>query len=758
MKIGIVTFHSAHNYGAVLQAWSLQEYLKQQGHQAEIVNLRLPVIDKLYRIVNKTNKRVTGIWRVDQFINEAYYQTRRIYRYIMPDSGKVEKYRKFENFINHTLPVTKEFNNYEDLCKAKLQYDALIAGSDQIWNAVMMKDINPAYFLQFANKNAIRISYAASIGTDEIPAEYKMLFRRYLRDFDHISVREKRAKEEVEALTSLPVDLVADPTFLLEREDFDKLLEKPKTTGKYIYVHNVHLSRVDEALNSVVEEMSKRLNLPVIHNWSKKVFSNEAGHFTGSVGEFLGLVASAEYVVTNSFHCTVFAIIYQRNFITVPHFKHPDRMRNLLDTLGISEHLIGDKKGIPEDLQQLAIDYHGVEEKKSAMGIHAREFLRKSLTAKKANDRKAYRETEDIFQCYGCGACKDICPQQAISMEADEEGFLYPKVDEESCVHCGKCEQVCIHRNADIRNKKEADFPAVYAACHKDKSVLDRSASGGAFTAMYRSILKKGGAVAGVRYGGDFQVAYDLAEDEEGCQRFCGSKNVFADSEGIKPKVKELLESGRYVLFSGAPCQIASLKSFLGRDYPKLYTVELICSGGGSPKVFRKYCDYLENTYKSKLVSMQFGNKFKGPGDLFVVTEFESGSIDVESAEKHNYNRAWLDGNIQRPSCYVCEFAGSKRGVADITIGDYKNVSKHHPDFGSVQGVSLVKINTQKGKNFFEEFKEELMVEESTWKAAYAANVKEPIQMGLNRAKLMSEIDEKPIEELLASYNRRRKV
>lgn len=758
MKIGIVTFHSAHNYGAVLQAWSLQEYLKQQGHQAEIVNLRLPVIDKLYRIVNKTNKKVTGIWRVDRFINEAYYQVRRLYRYIVPDSGKVEKYRKFENFINQTLPVTKEFNTYEDLRKAKLQYDALIAGSDQIWNAVMMKNISPAYFLQFANKDAIRISYAASIGTEEIPREYKMLFRRYLRDFDHISVREKRAKEEVEALTSLPVEMVADPTFLLEREDFDKLLEKPKTTGKYIYVHNVHLSRVDEALNSVVEEMSKRLNLPVIHNWGKKVFSNEAGHFTGGVGEFLGLVASAEYVVTNSFHCTVFAIVYQRNFITVPHFKHPDRMKNLLENLGIPEHLIGDKKGIPEDLQQLAIDYHEVEEKKSAMGIYAREFLGKSLAAKKADDRKVYRETGDIFQCYGCGACKDICPQQAISMEADEEGFLYPKVDEESCVHCGKCEQVCIYRNADIRNKKEEDFPVVYAACHKDKSVLDRSASGGAFTAMYRSILKKGGAVAGVRYGEDFQVTYGLAEDEEGCQRFCGSKYVFADSEGIKPKVKELLEAGRYVLFSGTPCQIAGLKSFLGKDYPKLYTVELICSGGGSPKVFRKYCDYLENAYKSKLVNMQFENKFKGPGSLFVVTEFESGSIDVENVESHDYNKAWMNGYIQRPSCYVCEFAGSKRGVADITIGDYKNALKHHPGFGNAQGVSVVKINTQKGKSFFEEFKEDLMVEASTWKAAYAANRKEPIPMDVKRARLMSEIDEKPIDELLASYNRERKV
>ncbi len=754
MKIGIVTFHSAHNYGAVLQAWSLQEYLRQQGHQPEIVNLRLPVIDKLYRIVNKTNKKVCKSWRVNCLVNEAYYRARCIYRYIMPDTGKVEKYRKFEHFINHVLPVTKEFSQYEDLCKANLRYDALIAGSDQIWNAVMMKNISPAYFLQFANEDAIRISYAASIGTDEIPEEYKMLFRRYLRSFDHISVREKRAQEEVEALTSLPVDLVADPTFLLDQKAFDALREEPKASGKYIYVHNVHLSRVDEALNGVVEEMSKRLNLPVIHNWNKKIFSNEAGHFTGGVGEFLGLVASAEYIVTNSFHCTVFAIIYRRNFITVPHYKHPDRMRNLLESLGIPEHLIGDRKLVPKDLQQLSIDYKKVEEKKAAMGAHAKEFLEKSLTAKRADSKKSFIKTGDVFQCCGCGACKDICPKQAIFMKEDAEGFLYPAVDEDKCDHCGKCEEVCIYQNKSVLNPEKAGFPKIYAAHHKDREVLKRSASGGAFTALYRAVLKKGGAVAGVGYDEDFRVTYSLAEDEEGCRRFCGLKNVFADSGEIKPQVRKLLEGGRHVLFSGTPCQIAGLKSFLGKDYPNLYTVEIIDNGGGSPKVFRKFCDYLEGAYKSKLANMQFQNRFKGPDSLFVVTEFESGSIDVEDALQHKYNRAWKDGSIQRPACYMCEFAESKWGTADIAIGEYKDARKRHPAMSGAQGVTLVKINTQKGERLFEECREELTAEESAEKAV----APEPMTMGLNRARLMNALDEEPIEELLETYNRRKKV
>ena len=154
MKIGIVTFHSAHNYGAVLQAWSLQEYLKQQGHEVEIVNLRLPVIDKLYTLTNRTHKKVCGFQVINRIVNNAYYQIK-CASYRITDPAKSRKYREFEKFINHVLPVTAEFNSLKDLRQARLKYDALIAGSDQIWNATMMKGVDPAYFLQFANQDCL---------------------------------------------------------------------------------------------------------------------------------------------------------------------------------------------------------------------------------------------------------------------------------------------------------------------------------------------------------------------------------------------------------------------------------------------------------------------------------------------------------------------------------------------------------------------------------------------------------------------------
>ena len=756
MKIGIITFHSAHNYGAVLQAWSLQEYLKQQGHEVEIVNLRLPVIDKLYWLANKTNRKVSEKEFINQLANGAYYKAR-CAAYRVLDPARSEKYHKFEHFIHHKLPVTREFNTYVDLLNADLHYDALIAGSDQIWNATMMKGISPAYFLQFANEDALRISYAASIGTEEIPPQFKLLFERYLRNFDSISVREKKARQEVMKLTDKPVDLVADPTFLLQREDFDKLKKAPRKKGKYIYVHNVHLKRVDEDLNSVVEEMSKRLGLPVIHNWNQKVFSNEAGHFPGGIEEFLGLVSDAEFVITNSFHCTVFALIYQKNFITVPHFKNPDRMKNLLDELGIPEHLISNGKLIPEDLSVLDIDYEAVEAKRRAMGDHAKEFLAKSLSGTKTVDDRTYFEREDVFRCYGCGACKDACPVNAIHMEEDKEGFLYPVIDEEICIHCDKCKKTCIYHQQSSKNVQEETFPQVYAAYCKDEGVVKHSSSGGMFTPMYQNVLKKGGKVVGVRYDEDMNVIYDIADTEEGCEKFRGSKYVCADSKDVKQRVKELLLEDQYVLYTGTPCQIAGLKSYLGKEYEKLYTVELICHGVSSPKVFRKYCEYLESVYKSKMTNFEFRNKLKGVNQPYILIEFESGSIDFESALKQNFSRAFRSNNIQRPCCYNCEYVGKQVGVGDITIGDYWGIEEEHPEFADEKGISLLKINTPKGKAFFEEWKDDVVTLESTFEKAYSHNYRRVMAMLGTRSRLMYYIDEKPIDDLLLTFNRSKK-
>ena len=756
MKIGIITFHSAHNYGAVLQAWSLQEYLKQQGHLVEIVNLRLPIIDKLYWISPKPKKKWCSVKAMNWVMNKAYYLLKHCYVF-STNNFKYKKYRSFEKFINKKLPVTEPFFDAADLRKASLQYDVLIAGSDQIWNAKMMDGIDPAYFLSFSNKSAKRISYAASIGTNEIPEMYKILFKRYLSDFDYISVREHNALEQIQPLVSTEVNEVADPTFLLKREDFDRLKKDSGQKGEYIYVHNVHIKRVDEDLNGVAEKLSKQLNLPIIYNHPESHFSNIKAHFGGGIEEFLGMVANARYVVTNSFHCTVFALIYERDFITVPHFQHPERMKDLLGKLGVSDHLIGQASKLPKDLSDLVIDYGKVQQEKAKMREQSIAFLDKAVNGKKRVDKTNYFNNCDIFKCYGCGTCKDICPANAITMVPDKEGFSYPRIDEEKCIHCNKCSKNCIYHNIQNRNTADAEeFPKVYAAYAKDEQIVNESTSGGMFTVLYRKILKEGGAAVGVKYDVNMKVVYDIGTTQEECEAFRGAKYVDPESGNIKPRVKEILEKGTPVLFFGSPCQIAGLKSYLGKAYEKyehLYTVELICHGVGSPKLFERYKEYLENLYQSKIVNYEFRNKFKGVDNPFVVVTFESGSIYLEAAKTDNFSRSYRSNMNQRPACFNCEYAGLKRGMADITIGDYWGIKKEHPEMQNEHGVSLIKINTQKGMELFRNIESELVCLESTYEKAYRANHTKPMRLMSARGKLMFYLNEKPVNELLQTFN-----
>lgn len=759
MKIGIITFHSAHNYGAVLQCWSLQEYLKQQGHEVEVVNLRLNVIDKLYYLNKKRTKKITGKQKLDAKINGAWNNYKN-YRVKWKDPQAYEKFIKFEKFINETLPVTAEVTSFKKLCQLNLKYDAVIVGSDQVWNGPMMNGIDPSYFLQFANKDALKISYAASIGTDEIPPQFKEIFRRYLRDFDAISVRESRAKAQVEELTDQEVALVADPTFLLKKEDFDRIKEPARVSEKYIYVHNVHLKRVDESLNRVAEFMSQKLNLPIVHNWKKKVYKHEAGHFTGGIGEFIGMVEGAEFVITNSFHCTVFSIIYHKNFITVPHFKNPDRMRFLLSQLGIPEHLVQNTRTIPEDMADYQIDFDQVEEKKAVMRTEAQTFLTRALSAKKHKDDRNYFDYKDEFRCYGCTACEDVCPVGAITMEEDRQGYLYPVVDDTACTSCGKCRNVCIYHKKGIKNKKQEQDPDVFAVYAKDEAIHKAGSSGGVFTPLAMHILAQGGSVVGVTYDEELNVVYRIAKNAEEVKGFRGSKYIMADSRGIKTQVKELLDAGDPVLFSGTPCQIAGLKSYLGKTYDNLYTVEIVCSGAGSPKVFRKYRESLEEQYQSKLVRFEFDNQFKGAKTPFVLAEFASGSVDIEQRRKNNLGNTINNHRMDRPSCFVCEYAGSKSGVADLTIGDFKYKAVHVllPEFAHEDGVSFVKVNTEHGRALLKAAEDAYVMTETSFKDAYKDNCQAPTVMYTTRCRLMYFLDDYPVDDVLLKYNSTKKA
>lgn len=755
MKIGIITFNSAHNHGAVLQAWALQEFLTSDGHEVKIINYRLPATDNLYRLYvpRKTFKRAK--------LNKVVHALQYLKKY-KTEPNKVKRYHKFEHFINHTLNTTKEYTGLDDLNKANLDFDVMIAGSDQIWNGSLTKGINPAYFLSFGNESIKRISYAASIGKDAIPEVEHTLFLRYLRLFDYISVREEKAKSSIEKLTDKEVSVVLDPTLLLDREKYDNLKKDPKTKEQYIYVHNVHITKVDKRLNAMAEELSKRLGLPIVHNRSDYDFTNELTKFTsGGPKEFLGYIANAAYVVTNSFHATVFSIIYQKNFITIPHFQNPERMRHLLDTLGIGNHLIEFSRDLPEDLNKLTIDYSNVEKARIDQRKSSIEFLRTSLSGEKTTnlkvtDKEKYFTSKDVYSCCGCSACKDICPTSAITMKPDQEGFLYPTIDESKCIHCNLCRKVCIYRKCEKEEVLE-NYPKVYASYHKSDDVRTESTSGGMFVPMYRYMLSIGGKVVGVRYDENMKVIYDIADSEEGCKAFSGSKYVAPDSDAIKPRVKELLEQDIPVLFSGSPCQIAGLKSYLKKDYANLYTVDIICHGVPSPKVFEKYVRYLEEHYHSKVVDFQFRNKIRGWSKPYVLVKFESGEVLLEPASVNNFNRAFLSNNIQRPSCYTCEYAGLKRSVGDITIGDYWGIDKQHPEMLDERGVSIIKINNQKGSKLLSHIEDQLMLKETTYDKAYAANHKKPMNLVLKRNQLMSQIDDVEINSLLQSFNHLKK-
>ena len=748
MKAGIITFSSAHNYGAVLQVYAMQEYLESLGIETYVINYRPKEIDNVYKIYNKKFKGSKFI----KGVKKAY----RILKVNVAERWRIEKRNNFEYFINHVLNTTKPYKTLKEIQNALLKYDILIAGSDQIWNTELTKGFKPAYFLEFGKKEARRISYAASLGSDAIDENYVLFYKRYLENFDFISVREEEMKDILKDLTNKPIARVIDPTLLLDKKVFDDFKMETKYKGKdYIYVHYIGN---DEKTYEIADKLSITLGLPVLHNRQKGTFENELDYlFNGRPEEYISVIENAKYVVTNSFHTTVFSMIYGKDFITIPHATRPGRMKNLLDLAGLSNHLVEDVRIMPE-LETLKINYDDVRKKLQEAKKESIEFLNNAIYGEIPDKHEEnYFKTANKFNCYGCELCKDVCPVHAIEMVEDEEGFKYPKIDKEKCIKCGLCEKNCIYRSKTNQNKN-LEKPIIYAATNKSAEILSNSTSGGIFTELYKYVLARKGAVVGVAYDKDMVVKYQIAETEKECEKFRGSKYVAADVNNVREKVKEKLEKGQLVLFVGNPCQVKALKTYLNKDYQNLYLVEIFCHGVPSPKVFRLYIKYLEEKYKSKVLDFKFRDKSNGWGTSkggTIKVKFENGLEVAELANYNNFNRAFANNNVLRPGCYNCEFAGINN-VSDIAIADFWGIEKIMPEFyrKGKSGISLVKINTNKGNDLFNGISGNLEYHKSNLKDAYKANHKSPTVLNENRLKLMQEIDGIEINSLLESYNK----
>jgi coenzyme F420-reducing hydrogenase beta subunit len=347
-----------------------------------------------------------------------------------------------------------------------------------------------------------------------------------------------------------------------------------------------------------------------------------------------------------------------------------------------------------------------------------------------------YHNKED---CCGCGACVSICPQNAISMQEDENGFIYPFLSETLCIGCRLCKEVCAYQNQlSLNTPKEA----YVAASKNDKNIVE-SASGGIFAEAATYIIKNDGIVFGVAFVKENSrlipqhIGVSRLEDLKLLQ---GSKYVQSDMRNSMNQAKKYLDNGRHVLFSGTPCQVAGLKGFLKKDYENLITMDIICHGVPSSQMFN---DFLQLNYNKKnydVVDFKFRDKSSGWGEMARLDYFDRKNKlkhRLIPAHTSSYFHFFLKTQICRENCYSCKYACEKR-TGDITIGDYWGIGQEHPEllsnsvYSEMKGISCVMISTSRGEVFFRSLNSQIYADLSKFEKISKHNeqLREPSKKG----------------------------
>lgn len=329
------------------------------------------------------------------------------------------------------------------------------------------------------------------------------------------------------------------------------------------------------------------------------------------------------------------------------------------------------------------------------------------------------------YDCCGCTACASICSKKSIIMKPDEEGFLYPSVDVSTCVDCGLCEKVCPFIARNTCNNKDLPI-SIYAVYHKDKTICRTSSSGGVFAALVDYCLQHGGIAYGAEYDENFIVVHRGEETEEGTIKFRGSKYVQSDLRGVYSEIRKHLKTDRKVLFSGTPCQVEGLKCFLLKPYENLLTIDIICHGVPSPKMFEDYVKYIKKNSFFKLTGINMKDKTFGWGFQDLRLYFGKNRSLFNTTLSKLWNKIYYSHLAMRPSCYHCHFTNFYR-PGDITIGDFWGIENAHPDFVNKDGVSLCMINSEKGVDVWTHIKSRLNYIESDASKCIQPNLQHPV-------------------------------
>lgn len=308
--------------------------------------------------------------------------------------------------------------------------------------------------------------------------------------------------------------------------------------------------------------------------------------------------------------------------------------------------------------------------------------------------------------CCGCGACMQICPKNAIEMLPDNEGFAYPYINSELCINCGLCESTCPIKDASAKSDEVLGSYVGYA---KDNDIRMNSSSGGIFSLLAENIILDGGVVYGAAFDDEFSVHHTGIDCIEDLSHLRGSKYLQSRTENTYKEVKVILENGRKVLYTGTACQIAGLKQYLKHDYRNLITVDVLCHGVPSPKVWNYYIEKKREEKNLEIQNVNFRNKKNG----WKKYEMKIGYSNSENYEKVHFEEPYmlffLGEMCLRPSCHSCMFKKLER-PSDITLGDCWGIDNHMKEMDDDKGTSVIFTHTDEGEKMLKSVWDKMII------------------------------------------------
>lgn len=702
-KVGIVTLQGEDNYGNVLQNYAVQQLIESLDYEAYTINnvteqgFLLPLESYV-----KLKDKLTVRYIINYFKSKAKVPSTRdlIPHRLIKCIKNREKIEKLELIRREKFLRNKETNNHfidlqvDEFNYAKEDYEdfyAFVTGSDQVWNP-KFAPISAVNFLQFVPEQK-RIAFCVSFGVSEIPERRKKRYDKWIAEIPSISVREKSGTEIIHELNGREVQHLLDPTFAILKEEWRKYsTETESKIEPKSYALLYFLGEVTSEYEKWIEKYAEAEKLEIIRIHDEK----DIRFFSIDPSEFIWLIDNAKIVLTDSFHGMALSINLNTPFVVFERKEvgssMSSRIESVLTDFGVENRKYNGKRYNPHNNP---INYDVINIKLDTERQKTIEWLSEALDNVNRIHRNPHIASDE--HCTGCGACVNSCKFGAIHMETDDEGFSYPVIDRNKCQKCYKCEAAC------PQNKKRACKEVVgsYYGISKNEDVLSNSSSGGIFYHLAYDVISEGGVVFGVAFDENFGVRHAEITCISDLGKIMTSKYVQSDVGQSYQTVRTRLEEGIKVLFSGTPCQIAGLQSFLGKEYENLYTVDFLCHGVPSPGVWEKYLVEKIINSRESVVGINFRSKCLSWTNFGMKIDFKNKNYYFRSLEKDPFLRAFLANLMSRPSCYKCQYRNGNR-KSDITLSDFWGVSAVMPSKYNAKGVSHILVNTLKGKEIFD--------------------------------------------------------